>query len=59
MVVSDENAESVSVWQWNVAMVGELLVSFGLPERFLPVLDFSDYGVDANDQNLLQKGALL
>ena len=27
MVVSDENAESVSVWQWNVAKVGELLVS--------------------------------
>jgi len=24
MVVSDENAESVSVWQWNVAKVGEL-----------------------------------
>ena len=25
MVVSDENAESVSVWQWNVAKVDELV----------------------------------
>ena len=30
MVVSDENAESVSAWQWNVAKVGELLTQHHL-----------------------------
>jgi hypothetical protein len=46
MVVSDENAESVSVWQWNVAKVGELLVSritdkVPLADSTLPITAFT------------------
>ena len=44
MVVSDENAESVSVWQWNVAKVGELLVSRQIG-RVRTTTHFGDYRV--------------